>query len=139
MSGRKRDCNSLSLLLHGGFANVVLESVVPVVAVGLTTHSANNVDAVVVNESNEVDQLTTSTLVPGQRSLLNGECAVITGKPLSQANPEQKEGYLIQERSNRSDYLQKFLSDCSSSEVQVETVLIESDMEAKAFWTSIQI
>lgn len=59
--------------------------------------------------------------------------------PISQANPEQKESYVIQERSKRSEYLQKFLSLCSSSKVQVETVLIESDMEAKAILDLIPI
>ncbi|PWA77285.1 rossmann-like alpha/beta/alpha sandwich fold protein [Artemisia annua] len=59
--------------------------------------------------------------------------------PINQVNPEQKERYLIQERSKRSEYLQKFLSLCSSSKVQVETVLIESDMEAKAILDLIPI
>lgn len=59
--------------------------------------------------------------------------------PISQANPEQKESCLVQERSKRSEYLQRFLSLCSSSKVQVETVLIESDMEAKAILDLIPI
>ncbi|KAI7731478.1 hypothetical protein M8C21_026902 [Ambrosia artemisiifolia] len=59
--------------------------------------------------------------------------------PISQANPEQKEGYVSDERSKRAEYLQKFLSLCSSSKVQVETVLIESDMEAKAILDLIPI
>ncbi|XP_076932641.1 U-box domain-containing protein 35-like [Bidens hawaiensis] len=59
--------------------------------------------------------------------------------PISQANPEQKESYVIDERSKRAEYLQKFLSLCSSSKVQVETVLIESDMEAKAILDLIPI
>lgn len=59
--------------------------------------------------------------------------------PIAQANPEQKESYLVQERRKRSEYLQKFLSLCSSSKVQVETVLIESDMEAKAILDLIPI
>nr|GEU58466.1 hypothetical protein [Tanacetum cinerariifolium] len=59
--------------------------------------------------------------------------------PITQANPEQKESFLNQERSKRSEYLQKFLSLCSSSKVQVETVLIESDMEAKAILDLIPI
>lgn len=59
--------------------------------------------------------------------------------PISQANPEQKESCLVQERSKRSEYLQRFLSLCSSSKVQVDTVLIESDMEAKAILDLIPI
>ncbi|PWA51458.1 hypothetical protein CTI12_AA417400 [Artemisia annua] len=59
--------------------------------------------------------------------------------PIAQVNPEQKESYLIQERRKRSEYLQKFLSLCSSAKVQVETVLIESDMEAKAILDLIPI
>ncbi|KAK9065240.1 hypothetical protein SSX86_016623 [Deinandra increscens subsp. villosa] len=59
--------------------------------------------------------------------------------PISQANPEQKEDYVNKERSKRSEYLQQFLSLCSSSKVQVETVLIESDMEAKAILDLIPI
>lgn len=59
--------------------------------------------------------------------------------PISQANPDQKENFLNQERRKRSEYLQKFLSLCSSSKVQVETVLIESDMEAKAILDLIPI
>ncbi|KAF5760437.1 putative rossmann-like alpha/beta/alpha sandwich protein [Helianthus annuus] len=59
--------------------------------------------------------------------------------PISQANPEQKESYVSDERSKRAEYLQKFLSLCSSSKVQVETVLIESDMEAKAILDLIPI
>lgn len=59
--------------------------------------------------------------------------------PISHANPEQKEGYVSKERSKRSEYLQKFISLCTSSKVQVETVLIESDMEAKAILDLIPI
>ncbi|KAK1424132.1 hypothetical protein QVD17_19447 [Tagetes erecta] len=59
--------------------------------------------------------------------------------PINQANPEQKESYVCDERSKRAEYLQKFLSLCSSSKVQVETVLIESDMEAKAILDLIPI
>ncbi|KAI3718572.1 hypothetical protein L6452_19449 [Arctium lappa] len=59
--------------------------------------------------------------------------------PISQANPEQKESCLVQERSKRNEYLQRFLSLCSSSKVRVETVLIESDMEAKAILDLIPI
>ncbi|KAD7117433.1 hypothetical protein E3N88_04701 [Mikania micrantha] len=59
--------------------------------------------------------------------------------PISQANPEQKESYVSKERSKRGEHLHQFLSMCSSSKVQVETVLIESDMEAKAILDLIPI
>ncbi|XP_071705532.1 uncharacterized protein [Rutidosis leptorrhynchoides] len=59
--------------------------------------------------------------------------------PLIHASPEQKECYMNHERSKRSEYLQKFLSVCSSSKVKVETVLIESDTEAKAILDLIPI
>ncbi|XP_057498647.1 uncharacterized protein LOC130783142 [Actinidia eriantha] len=59
--------------------------------------------------------------------------------PISQVNPEQKEMYMIQERSKRREFLQKFLDVCSASKVEVDTVLIESDMEAKALMDLIPI
>ncbi|PWA74686.1 rossmann-like alpha/beta/alpha sandwich fold protein [Artemisia annua] len=59
--------------------------------------------------------------------------------PISHANAEQKKSYLGQERRKKIDYLQKFLSFCSSSKVQVETLLIESDTEAKAILDLIPI
>ncbi|KAK3007154.1 hypothetical protein RJ639_017234 [Escallonia herrerae] len=59
--------------------------------------------------------------------------------PLSQVNPGQKETYMIQERSRRREYLQKFLDLCSASKVKVETILIESDKEAKAILELIPI
>ncbi|GKD11215.1 U-box domain-containing protein 36 [Tanacetum coccineum] len=59
--------------------------------------------------------------------------------PISHANAEQKKSYLGQERRKKTDYLQKFLSLCSSSKVQVETLLIESDTEAKAILDLIPI
>lgn len=59
--------------------------------------------------------------------------------PISQANPEQKESFMIQERIKRREFLQKFLHLCSTSKVRVETILIESDMEAKAILDLIPI
>lgn len=59
--------------------------------------------------------------------------------PISRVNPEQQEKYSIQERGKRGDFLQKFLGICSSSKVKVETILIESDMEAKAILDLIPI
>lgn len=59
--------------------------------------------------------------------------------PINQVNAEHKERFLIQERSKRRDFLQKFLDICSASKVKVETILIESDMEAKALLDLIPI
>nr|GMD88571.1 putative U-box domain-containing protein 50 [Ipomoea batatas] len=59
--------------------------------------------------------------------------------PLSQVNPEQKENHMAQERSKRSQFLQKFLHVCSASQVKVETILVESDTEAKAILDLIPI
>ncbi|WOH11462.1 hypothetical protein DCAR_0830949 [Daucus carota subsp. sativus] len=59
--------------------------------------------------------------------------------PISQVNPEQKERYMIQERGKRREFLQKFLDICSVSKVKVETILIESDMEAKALLDLIPV
>ncbi|XP_057795155.1 U-box domain-containing protein 33-like [Salvia miltiorrhiza] len=59
--------------------------------------------------------------------------------PINQVNPEQKEMFLAEESGKRRDLLQKFVNVCSSSQVKVETVLIESDMEAKAILDLIPI
>ncbi|KAH6795863.1 hypothetical protein C2S51_036849 [Perilla frutescens var. frutescens] len=59
--------------------------------------------------------------------------------PINQVNPEQKEKFLADERSKRRDLLQKFLNVCSVSQVKVDTVLIESDMEGKAILDLIPI
>lgn len=59
--------------------------------------------------------------------------------PVSQVNREQKGNYMIQERSKRRVFLQKFLDVCSASKIKVDTVLIESDMEAKALLDLIPI
>ncbi|KAI8524873.1 hypothetical protein RHMOL_Rhmol13G0183400 [Rhododendron molle] len=59
--------------------------------------------------------------------------------PISQVNREQKGNYMIQERSKRRVFLQKFLDVCSTSKIKVDTILIESDMEAKALLDLIPI
>ncbi|XP_019179345.1 PREDICTED: putative U-box domain-containing protein 50 [Ipomoea nil] len=59
--------------------------------------------------------------------------------PMSQVNPEQKENHMAQERSKRSQFLHKFLDVCSASQVKVETILVESDTEAKAILDLIPI
>ncbi|KAK4398816.1 hypothetical protein Sango_1357100 [Sesamum angolense] len=63
--------------------------------------------------------------------------------PISQVNGEQRENYLAQERGKTREFLQKFVDMCSASsqkqQVKVETILIESDMEAKAIVDLIPI
>ncbi|KAI3456594.1 hypothetical protein Pfo_013257 [Paulownia fortunei] len=59
--------------------------------------------------------------------------------PISQVNPEQKENYMAQERGKRREFLQKFLSLCSASQVKADTILIESEMEGKAILDLIPI
>ncbi|KAL7088473.1 hypothetical protein ACP275_13G128800 [Erythranthe tilingii] len=59
--------------------------------------------------------------------------------PISQVNREQKEKYMSKERAKTRDFLQKFINLCSPTQVKVETILIESDMEAKAILDLIPI
>ncbi|CAA0836539.1 Adenine nucleotide alpha hydrolases-like superfamily protein [Striga hermonthica] len=59
--------------------------------------------------------------------------------PINQVNEEQRELYLAKERGKRREFLNKFLNVCSASKVQVDTILIESEMEAKAILDLIPI
>ncbi|OIT22432.1 PREDICTED: uncharacterized protein LOC109217607 [Nicotiana attenuata] len=59
--------------------------------------------------------------------------------PIDQVNEVQKENYMAQGRSKRRQFLQKFVDICSASKVKVDTILIESDMEAKAILDLIPI
>ncbi|CAL0309148.1 unnamed protein product [Lupinus luteus] len=59
--------------------------------------------------------------------------------PKSQVSVEQVENYMAQERGKRRELLQKFLQLCSASKVKVDTILIESDMIAKALIDLIPI
>ncbi|XP_051128714.1 U-box domain-containing protein 35 [Andrographis paniculata] len=59
--------------------------------------------------------------------------------PISQVNPEQKENFMAQERGKRGEFLQKFLTICAESKVKAETILIESDAEAKAILELVPI
>ncbi|XWS18110.1 hypothetical protein CRYUN_Cryun32bG0013500 [Craigia yunnanensis] len=59
--------------------------------------------------------------------------------PKSQVSPTQVENYMAQERGKRRQLLQKFLDICSASKVKVDTMLIESDMVAKAILDLIPI
>ncbi|KAL2253369.1 uncharacterized protein LOC105168059 [Sesamum indicum] len=59
--------------------------------------------------------------------------------PVSQVNPEQKEIYMAQERRKRREFLRKFLIVCSASQIKADTIVIESDTEAKAILDLIPI
>ncbi|GAY35430.1 hypothetical protein CUMW_016330 [Citrus unshiu] len=59
--------------------------------------------------------------------------------PRNQVNPEQLETFMAQETGKRRQLLQKFLDTCSQSKVMVDTVLIESDLVAKAILDLIPV
>ncbi|XP_054778695.1 U-box domain-containing protein 35-like [Prosopis cineraria] len=59
--------------------------------------------------------------------------------PKNQVSAEQVESYEAQERAKRRQLLHKFLQLCSSSQVKVDTILIESDTVAKAILDLIPI
>lgn len=59
--------------------------------------------------------------------------------PRNQVNPEQLETFMAQEMGKRRQLLQKFLDACSKSKVMADTMLIESDLVAKAILDLIPI
>ncbi|KAK1575109.1 hypothetical protein Q3G72_002711 [Acer saccharum] len=59
--------------------------------------------------------------------------------PKSRVNPEQVEKYMAQERGKRRELLQKFIHACTNSQVEVDTMLVESDAVAKALEDLIPI
>uniref|UniRef100_A0A0E0IHH6 Uncharacterized protein n=1 Tax=Oryza nivara TaxID=4536 RepID=A0A0E0IHH6_ORYNI len=59
--------------------------------------------------------------------------------PKSQANPEQVETYMNQERSKRRVMLQKYLDHCRNFQVNVDVYLIESDHVADAILELIPV
>ncbi|KAL2341422.1 hypothetical protein Fmac_009362 [Flemingia macrophylla] len=59
--------------------------------------------------------------------------------PKDQVSPEQVESYMAQERGKRRELLYKFFQLCSASKVNVDTILIESDLIAKAIMDLIPI
>ncbi|ESW26058.1 hypothetical protein PHAVU_003G087900 [Phaseolus vulgaris] len=59
--------------------------------------------------------------------------------PRNQVSAKQVESYIDKERGKRRELLQKFLQSCSSSKVKVDTILIESDIVAKAILDLIPI
>ncbi|KAF3431975.1 hypothetical protein FNV43_RR26711 [Rhamnella rubrinervis] len=52
--------------------------------------------------------------------------------PKSKVNPRLDEKFVARERDNRRKLLQTYIEACSAAKVKVDTVLIESDMVAKA-------
>ncbi|XP_028755014.1 U-box domain-containing protein 35-like [Neltuma alba] len=59
--------------------------------------------------------------------------------PKNQVSAEQIESYEAQQRAKRRLLLSKFLQLCSSSQVKVDTILIESDTVAKAILELVPI
>ncbi|PKI71484.1 hypothetical protein CRG98_008157 [Punica granatum] len=59
--------------------------------------------------------------------------------PVSRVNREQLESFMAQERGKRRELLQNFLNSCHASKVKVDTMLIESDMVAKAILDLIPV
>lgn len=59
--------------------------------------------------------------------------------PKSQVSPAQVENYMAQESGKRRQLLDKYINACSASKVKVDTILIESDMVAKAFLDLIPV
>ncbi|XP_059440384.1 U-box domain-containing protein 52-like [Corylus avellana] len=59
--------------------------------------------------------------------------------PRSQVKPEMVESYVSQERDKRRKLLQKFLDTCSTSKVNVDLMLIESDNTVKAILDLIPV
>lgn len=59
--------------------------------------------------------------------------------PIGQVSEEQKENYMAQERGKRRQFLQKYFDACAATKVKVDTILIESDTEAKALLDLIPI
>ncbi|CAK8564051.1 unnamed protein product [Lathyrus sativus] len=57
----------------------------------------------------------------------------------NQVSAEQVEVYMEQERNKRRQLLHKFIQSCSLSKVKVDTILIESDLVAKAILDLIPI
>ncbi|KAG6641952.1 hypothetical protein I3843_09G107300 [Carya illinoinensis] len=59
--------------------------------------------------------------------------------PKNQVSAEQVESYMAQERGKRRELLQKYLDACSTFGVKFDTILIESDMVAKAILELIPV
>ncbi|XP_059307068.1 uncharacterized protein LOC132058762 isoform X1 [Lycium ferocissimum] len=59
--------------------------------------------------------------------------------PVSQVSAEHKENYMAQERGKRRLFLQEFFDASAATKVKVDTILIESDTEAKAILDLIPI
>ncbi|XP_047309018.1 U-box domain-containing protein 54-like [Impatiens glandulifera] len=111
------------------------DDVVYVVISGEEKGGNRSMDALLWTLKNEVAEIFLVHVFPEIRFI-----PTPLGKlPINQANPEQKQILMEQERNKRREYLFKFLNLCSESKVKVDTILIESDMEAKAILDLIPI
>lgn len=59
--------------------------------------------------------------------------------PVNQVSKQQVAIHVAQEESKRKDFLQNFIDSCSLAKVKADTVLIESDMVARAILDVIPI
>ncbi|XP_023003371.1 U-box domain-containing protein 35-like isoform X4 [Cucurbita maxima] len=59
--------------------------------------------------------------------------------PINQVSKQQVAIHVAQEESKRKDFLQNFIDSCSLAKVKADTVLIESDMVARAILDVIPI
>lgn len=59
--------------------------------------------------------------------------------PINQVSKQQVAIHVAQEESKRKDFLQNFIDSCSAAKVKADTVLIESDMVARAILDVIPI
>ncbi|KAK6133174.1 hypothetical protein DH2020_033064 [Rehmannia glutinosa] len=152
MSGEVFDMNN-----DDGF-KIPLETIREEVEGRLSTSSFNfgerSEDVVYVAVGKQGDETSMDALIWALKKMINPSSVVflvhifpeikyiptpLGNLPISQVNPGQKELYMAQERGKRRDFLQKFLNVCSSSQVKADTILIESEMEAKAILDLIPI
>lgn len=59
--------------------------------------------------------------------------------PRNQVNPKLVEKFKAEERAKRREFLNKFVHKCSAAQVNVEVLMIESDMVAKAILDLISL
>ncbi|KAG9446486.1 hypothetical protein H6P81_012614 [Aristolochia fimbriata] len=87
-----------------------------------------------------------NSVFPGSRVFLIHVCSPINSIPTpvgklskSQVGADQWKSYVNQENVRRGNILQKYVRLCADSKVPVETVLIESDLTAKAIVDLISV
>ncbi|GAA0175297.1 hypothetical protein LIER_41893 [Lithospermum erythrorhizon] len=110
-----------------------------VVYVEIGKHEEASMDGLVWAMSHAVDPASTVVFLIHIFPEIKQIPTLLGMMPIDQANPEQKELYLARERGKRREYLQKFLNVCSASKAKVDTILIESNAEAKAILDLIPI